>query len=141
MTKAGRFHRLILMSGSSLSPWALGYKVRDASLQLAKEVGCSTSSTDVILDCLRYLDVNRITQAYYRVVDRYNGTDVFGPVIDNFLPKDLQYIGRSPWEALERGEFPKIPVITGISAKDGLLMIRKHAKMRYFNILLIWLIK
>jgi carboxylesterase type B len=111
------------MSGSSLAPWAMGYKVREASLQLAKEVGCSVSSTDAILDCLRYMDANKITRAYYRVIDYYNGTDVFGPVVDNFLPTNLQYVGHSPWEALERGEFPKIPVITGVSSKDGLLMI------------------
>lgn len=120
---AGRFHRVVLMSGSSLAPWAMGFRVRDASVLLAKEVGCSTSSTDAILNCLRYLDANRISQAYYRVIDYYNGTDVFGPVVDNFLPKDLQYVARTPVEALERGEFPKIPVITGISSKDGLLMI------------------
>ncbi|OXA57085.1 Neuroligin-4, Y-linked [Folsomia candida] len=126
---AGRFHRVILMSGSSLAPWAMGYRVKEASQLLAKEAGCSTSGTDAILNCLRYLDVNRITQAYYRVIDHYNGTDVFGPVVDNFLPVDLQYVGRSPWEALERGEFPKIPVITGISAKDGLLMIRRKSQL------------
>jgi len=126
--QAGRFHRVILMSGSSLAPWAMGYKVREASLQLAKEVGCTGSSTDSILDCLRYLDANKISQAYYRVVDYYNGTDIFGPVVDNFLSTDLQYVGRSPWEALERGEFPKIPVITGISSRDGLLMISELDK-------------
>lgn len=120
---AGRFQRVVLMSGSSLAPWAMGFRVRDASVLLAKEVGCSTSSTDAILNCLRYLDANRISQAYYRVIDYYNGTDVFGPVVDNFLPKDLQYVARTPLEALERGEFPKIPVISGISSKDGLLMI------------------
>ena len=113
------------MSGSSLAPWAMGYRVKEASLQLAKELGCSTTNSDAIINCLRYQDANRITQAYYRVIDFYNGTDVFGPVVDSYLPKDVQYIARSPWEAMERGEFPKIPVITGISSKDGLLMISK----------------
>ena len=121
----GRFQAVILMSGSSLAPWAMGYRVKEASLQLAKELGCSTTNSDAIINCLRYQDANRITQAYYRVIDFYNGTDVFGPVVDSYLPKDVQYIARSPWEAMERGEFPKIPVITGISSKDGLLMISK----------------
>ncbi len=92
---------------------------------LARQLGCTGTDTDGLLNCLRFQDTNRITQASYRVSDYFNGTDVFGPVIDSFLPKDLQYIARSPWEALERGEFPRIPVITGISSKDGLLMISK----------------
>lgn len=113
------------MSGSSLSPMALGYRVKEASLKLARELGCSVSSTDNIMNCLRFQDGNRITQAYYRVIDSYNGTEVFGPVIDSFLPQNLQYIARNPWDVLAKGEFPKIPVITGLAAKDGLLLISK----------------
>ncbi|CAG7815779.1 unnamed protein product [Allacma fusca] len=126
---AGRFQAVILMSGSSLAPWAMGYRVKDASHQLAKELGCSTSNTEAIMSCLRLQDANRITQAYYRVIDFYNGTDVFGPVVDTYLPKDVQYIARTPWEALEKGEFPKIPVISGISSKDGLLMIKRKPQL------------
>jgi carboxylesterase type B len=124
-----RFQNIILMSGSSLAPWAMGYRVKDASLMMARELGCSTAGVDSIQYCIRNHDTNRIMQAYYRVVDFYNGTDAFGPIIDTFLPKHLQFIARSPLEALEKGEFPRIPVITGISSKDGLLMIKRRPQL------------
>ncbi len=108
---AGRFHNAILMSGTSLAPWALGFRVAEASHMLSRELGCS-GGTDSVMYCLSTLDSARISQAHYNVLNFYNGTEVFGPVVDNFLPKELQYIGRSPWEALERGEFPRIPVRT-----------------------------
>lgn len=109
---AGRFHNVILMSGTSLAPWAMGFRVAEASQMFARELGCLSASTEATMNCLSTQDNTRITQAYYHVQDFYNGTDVFGPVIDTYLPKDLQYIARSPWEALERGEFPRIPVVS-----------------------------
>jgi len=119
----GLFHRAIILSGSFLAPWAMGQNVGDASLEIAKEVGCSLSSSAEIVNCLQSVDTINIDAARYKVINNYYaGTNVFGPVVDDYLPIHEQYISSSPWRT-EWTALKNISIITGFSSNDGILMI------------------
>ena len=50
---AGLFHRVVLSSGSALSPWASVHDPNDLRLKVAEQIGCSTENDEDIADCLR----------------------------------------------------------------------------------------
>ena len=53
----GLFHRVIAMSGNALCPQYVQEKPRQAAAELARRVECPWSGTDVMLDCLRNVNV------------------------------------------------------------------------------------
>lgn len=50
---AGLFHRVVLSSGSALSPWASVHDPNDLRLKVGEQIGCSTENDEDIADCLR----------------------------------------------------------------------------------------
>lgn len=50
---AGLFHRVVLSSGSALSPWASVHDPNDLRTKIGEQMGCSTEGDDDIADCLR----------------------------------------------------------------------------------------
>ena len=48
---------------------------------------------------------------------------VFAPVTDSFLPAGDRLLPEDPDQLLRRGNFVKVPVMTGLDADDGLLML------------------
>ena len=49
----GLFQRAILMSGTALSPMALSKDPREITLQVLKELNCSSENDTVISNCLK----------------------------------------------------------------------------------------
>lgn len=45
--------------------------------------------------------------------------------MDKFLPEIEQYLPIKPIEALKKGDFLKIPVITGVTRNEGSLVVCK----------------
>nr|XP_018910015.1 PREDICTED: neuroligin-4, Y-linked-like [Bemisia tabaci] len=78
------FHRAILMSGSSLSPWAL---VRDPSRwsrEIAEQAGCNPQLPHtLLLKCLRDKPLANLTAAHLKDVPPFTAT--FGPSVDGVI--------------------------------------------------------
>lgn len=53
LSSAGLFHRVVLSSGSALSPWASVHDPNDLRLKIGEQMGCSTDGDNDIADCLR----------------------------------------------------------------------------------------
>lgn len=49
----GLFHRVVLVSGSALSPWAAVHDPNDLRLKVGEQLGCSVEGDEDIADCLR----------------------------------------------------------------------------------------
>jgi len=49
----GLFHRVVLSSGSALSPWASVHDPNDIRAKIGEQMGCSTEGDEDIADCLR----------------------------------------------------------------------------------------
>lgn len=79
----GLFHRVILLSGSSFSSWALVENPVVYALRLAKEVNCSIPEDIIkhheqIVDCLREIP---LTDLYEADIQAPNFLSSFGPSV------------------------------------------------------------
>ena len=52
----GLFHRIILLSGSALSPWASVHDPNDLHIKISQQLNCTTENDD-IADCIRETDL------------------------------------------------------------------------------------
>lgn len=131
----GLFERVIVMSGSLFAPWAIGRYPRDAAVGVGRLLGCRTHGPDLeLLDCLRSRDVRDILQAFSRHQKDLNTTELFAPVVDTFIPPEDAFLGRDPQVALQKGDFQRVRVITGVAESEGVAMlsvIRNLAKRSY----------
>lgn len=57
---AGLFHRVVLSSGSALSPWASVHDPNDLRSKVAKQIGCSTEDDEDIANCLRGIPLREL---------------------------------------------------------------------------------
>ncbi|BES94950.1 Carboxylesterase family [Nesidiocoris tenuis] len=125
----GLFHRAIIMSGSIMSPWASSPSPSNASLEIAKSLGCLRPKTKAILTCLRSKSSEELLRAFETQYMYGNWSQLTLPVIDDFLSEDEQYLPLSPNEAFASGNYLKIPVLTGITANDGAVVTSQWSDM------------
>ncbi|CAH3862563.1 unnamed protein product [Pieris brassicae] len=102
----GLFHRVILLSGSALSSWALVEDPVNYSVQLAKQSNCTlpediVKDHELIVDCLREVPLQELMSAE---ISTPSYLTAFGPSVDGvvvktdyakelltfFIPNDLQ---------------------------------------------------
>lgn len=81
----GLFSRVILMSGSALSPWAIAYDADLYSRHLGKSLGCPNYDNVVMVNCLRSKSVDEILRVELQVPEHLTG---FGPIIDGIVGKE-----------------------------------------------------
>ena len=63
----GLFQRAILMSGTALSPMALSKDPREITLQVIKELNCSSENDTVISNCLKNAKLEDLLNAKVRI--------------------------------------------------------------------------
>lgn len=111
------------MSGSLFAPWAISQYPKDAAVAVAHLLGCRSHSVDdELLDCLRSRDVSDILQAFSRHQKDLNTTELFGPVVDNYMA-DAAFLGKHPHATLQKGDFQKMRVLTGVAESEGAGML------------------
>ncbi|XP_071118789.1 neuroligin-4, X-linked-like [Haliotis cracherodii] len=113
----GLFDAAITESGVSLSEW--GFRTKqdkpsplDQARVLGKRVGCSETNTTLLVDCLRKVDVKRLT---VNDLTKAENRLVWSPVVEavfGFLPD-------TPQTLIDRGDAADIPVMRGVN-KDEL---------------------
>ena len=59
----GLFQRAILMSGTALSPMALSRDPREITLQVIKQLNCSSEDDDAIAKCLKNAKLDDLLNA------------------------------------------------------------------------------
>ncbi|XP_014255965.1 cholinesterase 1-like isoform X2 [Cimex lectularius] len=119
----GLFHKAILMSGNVFSPWSKSNNPSNASKEIAKSLGCFSKKVHSMLNCLQSKSAEEILKAYEMLYMGGNWTELPLPVIDSFLPETEQYLPMAPDEAYAKGNFLKIPVMSGITMNDGIVAI------------------
>ncbi|GFY40334.1 neuroligin-4, X-linked [Trichonephila inaurata madagascariensis] len=89
----GLFHRAIMQSGSSLSPWAIARDAIAHTLHIARVLDCPAQHNTALVECLRKRDLQEIMDVEIQTPDYLSA---FGPTVDGIvLPQD-------PAEIMER---------------------------------------
>ncbi|XP_074603797.1 neuroligin-4, X-linked-like isoform X2 [Brevipalpus obovatus] len=113
----GLFSKVILMSGSALSSWALAPHAASYAKYLAKSVNCPNYDDSEMVKCLRERSVDELLKvdlnsAFGIIGDDFYHT-TFGPIVDNLvIPAEPGLLMRSGDNSLQID-----PVYTKIRAK------------------------
>ncbi|XP_063609414.1 neuroligin 4-like [Penaeus indicus] len=112
----GLFHRVLLMSGSALSPWAEVQDALSVTARLAKLLNCSlpTNLSDrhpETIACLRNVSAQELVMAE---VPRYKFNSAFGPSVDGVVvPEDF----KTRLNRVLKGR--QLSVMFGVTEADG----------------------
>ena len=82
MVSSSLFSRVILMSGSALSPWALARDADFYSRVLAKGVNCPILENYLMVECLRSKSMEELQSVDLKVPEHITA---FGPIIDSIV--------------------------------------------------------
>jgi neuroligin len=113
----GLFHRAILISGSALSDWALNYNPQQITMEVAKQLNCS-SEENQLGECLR-------TKSYRELVDVKVSVPefltIFGPIVDGMVISD-------PKNVMQSSEnLGKFDLLFGMTEIESYNILRKDA--------------
>ncbi|KAG5346414.1 EST1E Carboxylesterase, partial [Acromyrmex charruanus] len=120
------FHGLIAMSGTILSHFAVDKNPSKTARHIAQKNGCPTNDTRRMVDCLRELPVEKLISTDSELENTRTIVRGFvsglasllgpGPVIEGSndgrsLPN---FMTASPEDSFRHGNFPSIPLLTGV---------------------------
>lgn len=124
----GLFHAAIGESGSVLAEWAVDRDGRGkkASTRVAEIAGCPLEPYSELLNCVRHLDAQNLTDAYgeFRKEDLKNGGMGFGasnPVIQ--IAGAQRILEIEPRQQFESGDYSTVPVLFGANKHEGVLVL------------------
>ncbi|XP_042205829.1 juvenile hormone esterase-like isoform X1 [Homarus americanus] len=121
----GLFSRAIMQSGSALSPWAVRTGHRAVAYTVGGRLGCPTPDpisnnslrdNERLVDCLQKAPLDALVPSFMDFSVWATLPWVTVPRVDgDYLPED-------PAILLREGKFHKVPLITGVTQHDGLLI-------------------
>lgn len=122
------FTQAIMLSGSDLSEWAVIPKADsiEYSQRLAYEVGCPTSDTQRLIDCLRYSrSFNEIVNASARISMLPGKVgNPWGPVVDGqIVGIERSFLPDPPLDLRNQNRMKKIKILAGMNLDDGAYFI------------------
>uniref|UniRef100_A0A336MZ55 CSON008799 protein n=1 Tax=Culicoides sonorensis TaxID=179676 RepID=A0A336MZ55_CULSO len=116
------FNQVILMSGSVFSKfYDFGTRTKGPtpSEQVIQMLACDSPEKMYILKCLREKSVSDMLRAFDNIYKNGNYTELFGPVIDDYLSRSKVYIKDDPRKLIQTGNFDDIPLLLGITSNEG----------------------
>lgn len=118
----GLFHKLILLSGTPLAPWAFNVEPSIPALEDARKIRqlendedpIDIFSTSTVTDILNSTNDTSINPKYFK----------YSPCIDaNFTEP---FFHGTPYETITSGNFNKVPIISGFASVEGMLFYGLH---------------
>jgi len=99
---------------------------------LSEALNCSPSLDQETLDCLQEKDSHELLDTMSRLMmDISSEGGVWKPNVDSFIPDP--FLPLPPLEAMVRGQFNKIPFISGTIKNDGWFMARMFGQVLDFS--------
>ncbi|XP_041979587.1 venom carboxylesterase-6-like [Aricia agestis] len=113
------FNRGIAFSGSAFASWTHTVKPLQKAKALAAIVGCPTTSTKEMADCLRYRPAEQVVNAQIEMFDwRVHMFTVFTPTAE--LNSKGAFLTQYPYHAATAGAMHHLPLITSVTSEEGL---------------------
>ncbi|CAH0713061.1 unnamed protein product, partial [Brenthis ino] len=119
----GLFHRTIIQSGSSLSPWALQFRPVFMASLLTKVMGYTTEDPYELYEILmntsdRDLIVNRVPRRENNIII---SEVLHTPCVEHEIEGVEPFLTDLPYNLLSKGEYNKVPTMIGVTKEEGLL--------------------
>jgi bile salt-stimulated lipase len=115
----GLFHRGFSQSGIALNPWVLQEQPLAKAKLLGDAVGCPTTSSEVLVQCLRKRNYKHlITKMPIFYGYLFTPYAPFSPVIEK---GSNPFLSESPYELIAKGQVEDLPWIVSNTAHEGML--------------------
>ncbi|XP_013185290.2 juvenile hormone esterase [Amyelois transitella] len=119
----GLFHKAITQSGSAISSWAYQFKPVYMASLLAKTMGYETQDPHKLYN---FFMQKSNTELIIPRVPRKKGDTViseilYTPCVEDIIEGEEPFLTEIPYEILSKGNFNKVPMITGINDAEGIL--------------------
>lgn len=125
----GLFHHAISQSGSAMNSWAMDEDPQRLAFHLGEVLGCRTNDSVILAEFLRATPIRRIMEALDKVKQKevqFRGKCLFTPVIERGrVEGEEAFLEESPVDLMNQGRFHKVPLITGITSHEGLIMLKE----------------
>uniref|UniRef100_A0A0C9QW23 ESTF_1 protein n=2 Tax=Fopius arisanus TaxID=64838 RepID=A0A0C9QW23_9HYME len=118
----GLFHQVISQSGTAINQWPYhtAKSARENAHRLARELNCSTDTSQDLLQCLRTKDAGDVMMQPSDWPIFNGGPDLpFRAVIEFSNPG--AFLTDEPGKLMERGEFADVAWLNGVNANEGAL--------------------
>lgn len=114
------FHKAIIMSGNVIAPHEIKSPnyYKDLLDDLAEFFGCFRTPTSALMSCLRRADANALVS----YTSKINWRPIFDQGLTNLT---APLIPEPPKNFFERGDFHKIPILTGYTNMEEILTLSK----------------
>lgn len=124
----GLFHRAIAQSGSALCPWAAEDPsiARSKAFRLGEALGCKTSDSNELFEFLMKIPAQKIVEGIDKALkeeEKHPLPMIFMPVIEKDNHKDEVFIPEKPTDIIKSGKFNKVPLIIGVTSREGLFIV------------------
>lgn len=117
---SGLFDKLILESGSALSPFAINRHPIETAKNLAISIGYNdTGNIKDLNEFLLNADIVDMTLKTYNFF-LTNSTFGFAPCLENVIENGEPIITESPLTIFQKGDYKRIPVLTGFANMEGI---------------------
>nr|WCC58196.1 carboxylesterase [Pharsalia antennata] len=116
----GLFHRGFSQSGTALEPWALTENPLAKAKTVAVTLGCTTESTQSMIQCLKKAPVKKLILAMKSLLvfmDIVPFT-IFGPVVEK--GGNNPFISQHPYKLLKDGKVYDVPWVASNTIHEGL---------------------
>jgi len=115
------FHRVILMSGSALSPWARATNPHNTSKGLAAALNCPTSPPHNMVRCLRDTSVRELLNASQSLQSSNRFEVLFGPSYDAIVVHTFK---NKVGEYLER--MARYDLMLGVTSAEAFVLLNQE---------------
>nr|AQY62713.1 carboxylesterase [Cnaphalocrocis medinalis] len=122
----GLFHKAIAQSGSTLLPWAQNHKLKKLAYKIPSTKGKAITTDQDLLSFLKNLPIKDLIALSITAMSTstFRGGIYFGFVPTIEKPGDWEpFLDKKPYDLLSRGEFTKVPFMSGCCTHEGLLML------------------
>lgn len=132
------FHKAIAHSGSSLLPWAQYDEIKVLASKIPAIYEELIENDEQLLKYLKEMPIDKLVMSSLMVVREIQSQ---GGLFFGFVPtiessKDWEpFLDKSPYILLARGDFYKVPFITGFCSREGLIMCEKTAQRKLNNLI------
>ncbi|XP_049878154.1 esterase FE4-like [Pectinophora gossypiella] len=115
----GLVHQLVLESGSALSPYSINRDPISTATNIAISLGYNGTTLKELTEF--YLNAKSdLLAAKSLNFFLTNSTFGYAPCIENVFENSQPFLTESPLDIMKRGDYPKLPVLTGFANMEGL---------------------
>ncbi|GAB1859691.1 Carboxylic ester hydrolase [Camponotus japonicus] len=116
----GLFRGGMSFSGTAFDCWAQTQSSLEKTKKLSALMGCPTTTSKDMIDCLRYRPARDIVQATSKFMYFFhNPPNPFGPVVEK-VGSDTPFIDKTPVEIVNNGDVQDLPWVTSVVSQEGL---------------------